>query len=73
MLAGPTLVLHRVDDHHRIQERRQRHPHSWAQITELLLSRTIQLPSVHASDAEPGPDLFPGHRHLSRESAFRPA
>jgi len=22
MLARPTLVLHRVDDHHRIQERR---------------------------------------------------
>ena len=28
---------------------------------DLLLSRTIQLPPVHASDAEPGPDLLPAH------------
>jgi hypothetical protein len=26
----------------------------------VLLSRAVQLPSVHTSDAEPGPDLFPG-------------
>ena len=61
---------YRVDDHHRIQERRQRHPHSWTQVTELLLSRAVQLPSVHASDAEPGPDLFPGHPLLSRRRPF---
>lgn len=69
-LVGLTLVLHRVDDHDRVQERRPRHPHSWTQVTELLLSRAVQLPSVHASDAEPGPDLFPGHPLLSRRRPF---
>jgi hypothetical protein len=28
-LVGPTLVLHRVDNHDRIQERRQRRLYSW--------------------------------------------
>jgi hypothetical protein len=32
-----------------------------AQVGELLLSRAIQLPPVHASDAELGPDILPAH------------
>ena len=32
-----------------------------AQVGELLLSRAVQLPPVHGSDAEPGPDLLPAH------------
>jgi hypothetical protein len=32
-----------------------------AQVGELLLSRAIQLPPVHASDAEPGSDILSAH------------
>jgi hypothetical protein len=65
-LVAATLVLYWVDDHDRIHEGCQRCPHGWIQVGEVLLSRPVQLPSVHASDAEPGPDLFPGHPLLSR-------
>jgi hypothetical protein len=41
----------------------------WA-VSELLLSRAVQLPSVHPSDAEPGPDPFPRHPLLSRRRPF---
>ena len=34
------------------------------QVGELLLSRTVQLPPVHASDAELGPDLLSAHHPI---------
>jgi len=71
-LVTATLVLHRIHDHDCIHERRQRCPHGWSQVGELLLSRVVQLPSVHASDAEPGLDLFPGHPLLSRRLPLVP-
>jgi hypothetical protein len=40
------------------------------QVGELLLSRAIQLPPVHASDAELGPDLLPAHPLFRRWRAL---
>ena len=71
-LVAATLVLHRVHDYDCIHERRQRCSHGWIQVGEVLLSRAVQLPPVHASDAEPGPDLFPGHPLLSRRRPLAP-
>jgi len=59
-LVTPTLILHRIYDHDRVHECRQQRLHGRIQVSELLVSWAVQLPSVHASDAEPGPDLFPG-------------
>jgi hypothetical protein len=39
-------------------------------VNRLEETAAVQLPSVHASDAEPGPDLFPAHTLLSRRRPF---
>jgi hypothetical protein len=60
-LVAAALVLDRIHDHDRVHECRQGCLRSPRQVGELLPSRTIQLPSVHASDAELGPELLPAH------------
>jgi hypothetical protein len=61
LTVATALVVHRIHDHDRIHECRQECSRGRRQVGELLLSRAIQLPPVHASDAELGPDLLPAH------------
>jgi hypothetical protein len=71
-LVAAALVPHRVHDHDRIHERSQQRLHGWIQVSELLISGAIQLPQVHASDAEPGLDLLPGRPLLDRRRSLVP-
>ena len=51
-----------LDDKHEIIRRIHQEPRAaQAQVGELLLSRAIQLPPVHASDAELGSDILSAH------------
>jgi hypothetical protein len=65
-LVAAALVLHRIHDHNRVHERRQGCSRRRGQAGEHLLGRAVQLPPVHASDAEPGLDLFPAHPLVRR-------
>jgi hypothetical protein len=66
MLIAAALVLYRIHDHDRVHECRKENSRGRRQVGELLLSRAIQLPPVHASDAELGPDLLPAHPLIRR-------
>ena len=65
-LVAAALVLNRIHDHNRVHERGEGCSRSRRQAGELLLSRAVQLPPVHASDAEPGLNLFPAHPLVRR-------
>ena len=65
-LVAAALVLHRIHDHNRAHERCEGCSRSRRQAGELLLGRAVQLPPVHASDAEPGLNLFPAHPLVRR-------
>ena len=70
--VAAALVTNRIHDHDRVHECRQGCSRGRRQVGELLLSRAIQLPPVHASDAELGPDLLPAHQLFRRRRTLVP-
>jgi hypothetical protein len=60
-LVAAALVLHRIRDHDRVHDAARDTRPARAQVGELLLSQAIQLPPVHASDAELNSDILSAH------------
>jgi len=71
-LVAAALVLHRIHDHDRVRQCRQGCSRGRRQAGELRLSRAIQLPPVHPSDAEPGLDLLPAYPLVRRRRTLVP-